>query len=91
MTAEQYGNPLGDGRITILTEAQGETPENPSGDPDDDTTGGQTGNPTDNPTGGKTVQTGDDSQIWPIAVVMAAALIAAGGSGIYIIKRKKCQ
>lgn len=109
VTAEQYGNLLGDGRITILTEAQGETPENPSGDPDDDTTGGQTGNPTDNPTGGngnpgtagdknsnvsdggKTVQTGDDSQIWPIVVVMAAALIAAGGSGIYIIKRKKCQ
>ena len=91
VTAEQYGNPLGDGRITILTEAQTEDPENPSGDPGDDTTGGPTGNPTDNPTGGKTVQTGDDSQIWPIAVVMAAALIAAGGSGIYIIKRKKCQ
>lgn len=91
VTAEQYGNPLGDGRITILTEAQTEDPENPSGDPGDDTTGGPTGDPTDNPTGGKTVQTGDDSQIWPIAVVMAAALIAAGGSGIYIIKRKKCQ
>ena len=91
VTAEQYGNPLGDGRITILTEAQTEDPENPSGDPGDDTTGGPTGNPTDNLTGGKTVQTGDDSQIWPIAVVMAAALIAAGGSGIYIIKRKKCQ
>ena len=118
VTAEQYGNPLGDGRITILTEAQGETPENPSDDPDDGPAGGQTGNPTDNPTGGnqnpettgdknsngsgtdgngagnradgsKPVQTGDDSQIWPIAIVMAAALIAAGGSGIYIIRRRK--
>lgn len=118
VTAEQYGNPLGDGRITILTEAQWETPENPSDDPDDGPAGGQTGNPTDNPTGGnqnpgttgdknsngsgtdgngagnradgsKPVQTGDDSQIWPIAIVMAAALIAAGGSGIYIIRRRK--
>ncbi len=123
VTAEQYGDPLGDGRITILTEAQGETedPENPSGNPGEDPAGGQTGDPTENPAGGnknpgtdgdknsagsgtdgngsengaddggKTVQTGDDSQIWPIAIGMAVALIAAGGSGIYMIKRRKSQ
>ena len=97
VTAEQYGNPLGDGRITILTEAQAgtEDPENPSGDPGDEPAGGsENGNTDDKNSNGsdgsvKPVQTGDDSRIWPIAIVMAAALIAAGGSGIYMIRRRK--
>ena len=75
VTAEQYGNPLGDGRITILTEAQAgtEDPENPSGDPGDEPAGGsENGNTDDKNSNGsdgsvKPVQTGDDSRIWPIA------------------------
>lgn len=114
ITAEHYGNPLGDGRITILTAAQEETEdlENPSGGQpgaqSGDENGDQSGDPNGNQSGGagngsgnsgsgsengngssgSTVKTGDDSSIYPIILVMAAALIAAGGSGIYMFRRK---
>ena len=112
VTAEQYGNPLGDGRITILTEeAQEPTdpdvptdPENPA-DPEKPSTenpSDQNGNNNQNGTGsnnnsgrgnssGSTVQTGDESNIYGLIAVMAAAVVAAGGTCIYVIRRRRMQ
>ncbi len=113
VTAEQYGNPLGDGRITILTEeAQEPTdpdvpsdPENPT-DPEKPSTenpSDQNGNNNQNGTGsgnnnsgsgnssGSTVQTGDESNIYGLIAVMAAAAVAAGGTCVYVIRRRRMQ
>ena len=113
VTAEQYGNPLGDGRITILTEEAQEPadpdvptdPENPA-DPEKPSTenpSDQNGNNNQNGTGsgnnnsgsgnssGSTVQTGDESNIYGLIAVMAAAAVAAGGTCIYVIRRRRMQ
>ncbi len=110
ITAEQYGNPLGDGRITILAEeaqepSEPEKPgqENPSDqeNPSTENPVDQNGNDNQNGTGsgnantgnssGKTVKTGDESSVYGLIAAMASAAVIAGGTGAYVIRRRKMR
>ena len=106
VTAEMYGNPLGDGRITILTEKEedpgSQTPgtQDPSEDPGknpadgtDNSTGQQeTSDPAGTGNSGsdvKPVKTGDENRIYPMLGLLAASAVLAGGTGVYVIRRRK--
>ena len=112
ISAEQYGNPLGDGRITVLAEAV----QNPDDDQNDDQNngqnddqnnnqnnngqnndqqnGGQNNKPGSNNNGtdsgkGGSVNTGDNTDVYGIAVILAAAAAGAVFTGIYFYKKKR--